>query len=238
MRAMDSDFQLKIPLWGEGYVALQRTQYQHPIARVVRKLFRRLPYDRYLLRYVERLRNRPLSALYTADIRSEYTSIQPALPSHAANILDIGCGMAGIDVFLFEHYDRLTRLYLMDKTRLDRIYYGFEAEASFYNDKQLTKKFLMLNGVPESAFHFVEAVPGNIERLGMQFDLVISLIAWGFHFPLTTYLDEVLKSLRKGGRIIIDLRIESDGEATLRSRNLPYECILEHEKYRRVCIAP
>jgi SAM-dependent methyltransferase len=73
---------------------------------------------------------------------------------------------------------------------------------------------------------------------GQKFDLVVSLIAWGFHFPLTVYLDEVLHNLRPGGRIIVDVRTGGEGETALDARKLRYEILHEHEKYRRICILP
>jgi SAM-dependent methyltransferase len=126
----------------------------------------------------------------------------------------------------------------MDRSRLDHIYYGFESKAAFYNDTTLTRQFLRLNGVPDDKQHYIEAAPSNLDRCGLQVDLVISLIAWGFHFPLSVYLDEVLRALRPGGRIIVDLRSGSDGEELLTSRGLAHKVLLAHPKFRRVCILP
>jgi SAM-dependent methyltransferase len=190
------------------------------------------------LRYVERLRNRQISDLYTGDMRSEYESIRAALPARVADILDIGCGIAGIDVYLFEHYGRAPTLHLMDKTQIDPIFYGYESKAAFYNDMSLTRRFLTLNGVPEGKFRFIEALAGNLDKAGEKYDLVLSLIAWGFHFPLEVYLDEVLGNLRPGGRIVVDVRNGGGGEESLRARKLRYDVLQEHEKYRRLCILP
>lgn len=46
--------------------------------------------------------------------------------------------------------------------------------------------------------------------LGLPLDLVISLVSWGFHFPVSTYLDQVHDLLREGGRLILDLRKRKD----------------------------
>jgi SAM-dependent methyltransferase len=233
-----SDLPLTVPPWSEGYIALQRTQYQHPIGRVIRKFFPWLGYDRRVLGYVERLRNREIATLYSEDIRREYELIKSSLPERAERILDIGCGIAGIDVYLFRHYGGMPRLYLMDQARLDQIYYGYENRAAFYNDIGLARLFLNQNGVPNSNIHFVEAEVGNIDRMGTDFDLVVSLIAWGFHFPLSTYLEEVLRSLRANARIVVDLRRGSEGVDLLAKRKLRYTVIYEHPKYQRICIVP
>jgi SAM-dependent methyltransferase len=182
------------------------------------------------------LRNHQIARLYTNDILGEYESIKTSLPPQAERILDIGCGMAGIDVRLFEHYDRRPYLYLMDKARLDLIYYGYKAKAAFYNDIQTARRLLNQNGVPDTHIRFVEAEATGIDQANTDFDLVISTIAWGFHFPLSTYLDEVLRSLRPGGRIIVDIRKGGDGLRLLGERNLGVSVIVEHAKYQRVCI--
>ena len=51
-----------------------------------------------------------------------------------------------------------------------------------------------------------------------QFDLIISLISWGFHYSIDTYLDETAASLAKGGVMLLDIRKDSDSIDILKTR--------------------
>lgn len=228
---------LKIPRAAAEYISLQRTQYQNGFSRFMRKAGFRYFYDTYLLRYVEFFRARRIAALYSEDIARDYAQIREYLPARAANILDIGCGMAGIDVHLFRHYGARPKLFLLDKTKKDFIFYGYKERGAFYNDFRLTGKFLEMNGVPAESIVFVDAEAGNVRAQNVKFDLVISLISWGFHYPLEIYFEEVLEALAPGGAIIVDVRKGTENTALLdQHTGIRYKTIAEYEKYLRVCI--
>jgi len=65
-------------------------------------------------------------------------------------------------------------------------------------------------------------------------DLVVSLISWGFHYPVPVYLDQVRALLRPGGRVILDVRKETDGRAQLEARFPGVTTISETRKKERV----
>ncbi|MEJ0013497.1 MAG: class I SAM-dependent methyltransferase [Bauldia sp.] len=221
------------------YIALQRTHLQPKAARLARRLFGKRLFDRSLLPYF--LSADQILASYSDEIRAEYQELATWLPPKAANILDIGCGLAGIDVFLFAHYSvNSPHIYLMDKTRTDEaIHYGHEKVASFYNDLALAQQLLTRNGVPAANIHPVEAEQGAIARLPARFDLILSLLSWGFHYDLVTYLDEALRALAPGGAIIIDVRKDSPSFTELSDRfGTRYDIIADFSKHRRIRIAP
>ena len=70
--------------------------------------------------------------------------------------------------------------------------------------------------------------------MGERFDLVLSLLSWGLHYPISTYLGEVHVALSKRGVSIVDVRLKSDGESELRRAFREVELIAEGNKYRRV----
>ena len=41
-----------------------------------------------------------------------------------------------------------------------------------------------------------------------ELDLILSTWCWCWHVPIVTYLDSVLKSLARGGRLCVDVRYE------------------------------
>lgn len=124
---------------------------------------------------------------------------------------------------------------MLDKTKLDRhVYHDFETQASFYNSLVLTRSFLEKNGVaPERIFTLdvsdkVHAFEKN------SVDVVLSLISWGFHYPIETYLEDAYIALRSGGVLILDIRASTGGERALRERFGNVESVLVREKYSRM----
>lgn len=148
---------------------------------------------------------------YGEVIAAEYAELAPYLPEAVAAVLDIGCGVAGIDVHLARRYPD-ARLYLLDRTeRAERIPYGY-GDGSFYNSLEAARELLWANGVDPERVETIEAPGVELPRV----DLVVSLLAWGFHLPVGAYLDRL--KLSPGGRVVLDLRLGTGGRAALAER--------------------
>jgi SAM-dependent methyltransferase len=222
------------------FILLQRTAYlshpRHPVYRLLKGL-RMAPSFDAMVRFESRHRAAAIQQAFDADMRSEYETIRDFLPQRPSAILDIGCGIAGIDVFLHRHYGRPTDIdfHLLDKSHVEEsVFYHFRDRAAFYNSLDHAKRFLVDNGVSAERIlaHEVQD-DGRIPGDG-AFDLVISLISWGFHYPVGVYIEQVAERLRPGGRLILDVRKNTDGMETL-ARHLPnISVILDTPKYARV----
>lgn len=145
-------------------------------------------------------------------------------------ILDIGCGIAGWECFL-EHDEKI---YLIDKTKVDKIYYGFKEKASFYNSMEIAKKNLIANGIKEENIDLQEATETNDILFNEEFDLIVSFISCGFHYPVETYLDKIYEKLKIGGVLIIDVRKNTSGDSLIKKKFGNLEAIKEENKYLRV----
>jgi SAM-dependent methyltransferase len=219
------------------YILLQRTALQLPVNRYFRLLRLGRFYDKYILRWFEILRKEEIARLYTKDIHQEYDSIKQFLPERAGKILDIGCGIAGIDLLLYRHYHACqSELSLLDKDLLsEKIYYGYKSSGAFYNSLSIAQTFLTANAVPSSKILIYDPDADGFPRRE-RFDLIISLISWGFHYPVETYLEEVHGSLADDGVLILDLRKGTDGRRSLAARFASVETIVDAEKYERVLV--
>jgi hypothetical protein len=116
---------------------------------------------------------------YLETLEEDFRIIEPHLPEKVESILDIGCGMAGIDVFLKRKFPNAT-LALLDSDG-DETTYGWHAVCNPYSSRKSAEALLAANGVKADRWHDV----GTQEEL--KADLVISLISWGFHYPISTY---------------------------------------------------
>ena len=137
---------------------------------------------------------RPGVADYGASIAEDFEMLRPYLPGHTGAILDIGCGVAGIDALLYRHYGGC-RIHLIDGTGTGSGRYGFRERMEPYNSMAATREMLEANGVEPS--DIIEGAPDKAR-------LVLSLMSWGFHYPVSTYLKTVEDCL--DGVLVVDVR--------------------------------
>ncbi len=231
--------ELAIPRSAGLFILLQRTAYQSPL---LTRLLRRVP-GRASLAYARleaAVRRTRIEDRYRRGIQRDFRSMAPSLPSAAQAILDIGCGLAGIDILFSRHFavPSPPHLYLADFEDTDpRLRYDFGPSHAHYNSLSLARDFLLLNDVPPETIHLLH--PDEIARTDGSpgFDLVISTLAWGFHFPVETYADAVSKRLTDQGRLILDVRVGTSGVEALRKTFPRVQVIEENEVRQRVLAA-
>ncbi|WP_108682474.1 hypothetical protein [Methyloceanibacter sp. wino2] len=186
------------------------------------------------------LRSDRILSSYSKVMKTEFERIRPYLPEPLNVVLGIGPGIGGLEIYLSKYQrDRgleAPKVLLLDKTGIDPIQYGFHEVAAVYNSLDLTRQSLCLNGHPPDRIDVFDAAEAEKlrDRYEGQVDLVTSLIAWGFHFPLETYLALVVDLLRPGGRVIVDVRRGTDGKQTLIDTFSDVQVIYEDDKFERV----
>jgi SAM-dependent methyltransferase len=225
---------LTIPPEAAELILLQRTRLQSPRFNLLRKLGMSRTAS---CRLEARLRRNAIAHGFLTTLIEDMTEITPHLPAQAARILDIGCGVAGIDVLLHDHYAaQKPGIWLLDKSTISkRVFYGFNHEAAFYNSLSTARALLESNDVPAVAVHCTEVGegPSRIAEPAAA-DLVVSLLSWGFHYPVETYLTEVRRVLAPGGRVILDARKDNDGLARLRTVFKHVTTIADRPQHQRV----
>ena len=127
---------------------------------------------------------------YAFDTHSDWMQIAPFLPDKCRSIIDIGCGLAGIDVYLKRKYPD-AHLTLVDSDGTTPVF-GYGVARNAYGDRALADELLAEHGVVADRW-----LPADTDER-LDADLVISILAWGFHFPLHTY--------QVSGYCIADLR--------------------------------
>jgi hypothetical protein len=130
---------------------------------------------------------------YATDAEADFATMLPHFPERVDSIIDIGCGLAGLDVYLRRHFPK-ARIMLLDSTE-GLPYYYFEHNQRYakpYGDRAAAEALLLANGV-----HDIEWLNDGDS---LEADLIVSTLAWGFHFPLSTYSPKgfCIADLRKG----------------------------------------
>jgi SAM-dependent methyltransferase len=185
-----------------------------------------------------RLRKKAIKERFNELIFHEYEQIAPYLAQRVDEVLDIGCGLGAIDVLLERHYHgRVQGYYLVDKTQTeDRVCYGFQDRNEFYNSLVATKQLLMANRLDQSKLHLIEATGSGDLPIEGKVDLCVSLVSWGFHYPVRTYLASVKRLLRKGGTLILDVRKGTGEESQLEQSFQDMEAVFDGKKRKRFAI--
>lgn len=153
---------------------------------------------------------------YSAELERTFEHIKSAVKTPPRRVLDIGCGMAGIDVFIAREWPEC-EIHLLDKDGVSEVinagYHANSDEFSHYHDFGAALWLLASNGVENE-------IVAHSQLPDIEFDLVISLLSWGFHYPLTTYAP------RGTGQVIVDAR---------KGQPMPrHEVLYESTKYKRI----
>lgn len=138
-----------------------------------------------------------LDDMYTKDMRNLFDNIDPWLPSEVDSVLDVGCGLGGIDVHLANKYPGAV-LWLLDKNGDSGSKIGWHSSAGVfgsYNSLDETVSYLRQKGVKNDIRPITDLPEG------LQVGLGVSFLSWGFHYPLETYsfeADTLIVDVRRG----------------------------------------
>ena len=245
--------EILVPDQSLKYIVLQRLEAQSIgrnihysfLGKILYYFYERIPllksfYGYYSTVIETKIQKKKIVSRYSEIMNSEFETIRPYITEPTNIVLGIGPGIAGLEICLSNHsrntLGNTPHLILLDKTGIDPIYYGYHEKAAAYNSLDISCKALVLNGHPQDKIEPVDASEAQrlLKDYKGQIDLVTSLIAWGFHFPLSTYLDLVFELLRPGGKLIVDVRKTTDGRAELHKRFGNVNCIHDDEKFERL----
>ncbi len=229
--------ELTLPETAIPYALYQRTHYvlPHPLYYFFTVLGYASPLYKWSVMQKAKHFSKEIEQAFWKDMEQEYQMLSSSLPENVSSILDIGAGLGGVDVFLSRHFGHRVEMHLLDKTAVDdSIHYHLHPVGSFYNSLSLAKDILVQNAVPESHVHLHEANDQFTIAISTPVDIVVSLISWGFHYPVSIYLQEVNRILSPHGTLIIDVRKGSDGRDQL--ENVFHSCapILTTQKFERL----
>lgn len=127
---------------------------------------------------------------YAQSLADDFAMIEPHLPDAVDSILDIGCGLAGIDVYLKRKYPAAHLMLLDSDGAISNV--GLTDAGGAGGSRECAESLLAANGIKPDQWLDI----GTDEPLTAG--LVISLLSWGFHYPLTAY--------RVSGLCIADIR--------------------------------
>lgn len=240
---------IDVPNEALRFLLIQRAEYRSPIYslfsnRLMKRLiggkFRRQLYQRFGLP-LERWFKSDAEKKYSEDMARIFESFRQYLPETVNHVLDIGSGVGGINILTYQAFESRPEIWLLDKSGMSDVwnkgYHENTSTFSYYNSFEYAVALLSLNGVPSSKVHCCDFDIDGFPY-GKKFDLIYSFLSWGFHYPISVYLEDVSKSLSSRGILVVDIRKGTDGKAALVEHfGMPATVVLDGNKFERVVIA-
>lgn len=194
---------IKLNKKSKKLILLQRNELLSKKQKILRKRFGRFLFTNFFVHFFQ---NQKLDESVQNLFEKEYETIKNFLPSNASNILDIGCGLAILDIFLAQRYKK-SNFFLIDKNKVDlKIKYGFSKNYESYNNLNETKKILLSNNILGEQI-FLKNAEEKID-INKKMDLVLSIKSMAFHYPLENYLDLLKRVCTKNTEFIFDISTE------------------------------
>ena len=180
---------------------LQRNELLTKRQNWLRKNFGRLIFTNFFVNYFQ-IKN--IEKITDELFNKEFETFKNYLPKSAGNIMDIGCGLGIIDIYLNEFFEKKPVFFLLDKNRVDRkIKYGFSSNYESYNDLKETKNILLNNNIDSSCINLFDVEKQFL--ITKKMDLVISLKSMGYHYPINTYIELFRNCCTKNTVFIYDI---------------------------------
>ena len=182
-------------------ILLQRNELLSNKQKYLRKRFGRYIFSNFLIHYFQK---KNLGILTEELFKEEFETFEKYLPSNVENIMDIGCGLGVLGIFINKKYQNNPNFYLLDKNTVDtKIKYGFSKDYESYNDLNETRNILLKNGLSKEQI-YIKNVDQEI-TINNKINLVISLKSMGFHYPIENYINLIKKTCSTETTFIFDV---------------------------------
>ena len=196
---------VKINKRHQKLLLLQRIDLISEKQRIIRKKFGRFLFTNFFVNFF--ISQKEIENKINDEFLKEFNSIKNYLPKNSKNILDIGCGLGAINIYLNDYYSKKTYFTLIDKNYVDKkVAYGFKNNSESYNKLEITKDFLILNGFKTEQLQLINADEKVV--LKNKYELIISLFSMGYHYSIENYIDIIKKISIKNTKFIFDLSME------------------------------
>ena len=146
--------------------------------------------------YVQGSTNQAVFDNYMVDVEQDYADIKDFL-STTRDLVDLGAGMGGIDFLIRTKHPNI-KVNLLDGEEVEPgEHYGYKHDLKFYSNNSVARQFFTANKIDANFY----AANDDLE---IVCDTLISLNSWGFHYPISRYINFVAKNQPK--IIILDIR--------------------------------
>ena len=192
---------IKLNSKSKKLLLLQRNELLTKTQNLIRKKFGRFLFTNFFINYFQ---NQDLEKITEELFLKELNTFKNFLPNSVNTIMDIGCGLGIINIYLNKFFEKKPIFFLLDKNRIDRkIKYGFSINYESYNDLNETKNILLGNEIDSDCIYLFDVEKQF--QINKKIDLVISLKSMGYHYPINSYIELFRNCCTKNTVFIYDI---------------------------------
>ena len=225
---------IKLNSKSKKLLLLQRNELLTQKQILIRKRFGRFLFTNFFINYFQ---NKKIEEVTEELFLNELETFKAFLPDSAENVMDIGCGLGIINIYLNKFFNKKSNFFLLDKSRIDKkINYGFSSNYESYNDLNETKNILLENEVDSGSIYLFDVEKKF--QINKKMNLVISLKSMGYHYPINTYIELFRNCCTKDTVFIYDIGDNQYDENYLKTIFDNVKIIYEEKTnnvLRRVC---
>jgi SAM-dependent methyltransferase len=154
---------------------------------------------------------------YSEETKRQFDLIWPVIKDRPIRrVLDLGCGLGRAAIYL-NHLlsDKKVKWILADYNEIVTPQYGWMRDSRGYNSLELTKEFCLINRLRN--FKTINLATRRLWRL-RNIDLVISLYAVGYHWPIEPYLPVLRRITSDNAMLIFQVGMKASTPAQRKQR--------------------
>ena len=191
-----------LPKKAARLIVLQRIEIAGPSLRKLRKIFGRYIFSNFLTKFF--LNTNQVGKKYHDRMREEFNSLGNTLTNEDKNYLSIGCGMGGLEVIINQNLSNRYFCFIEKNYISKKIRYGWTGmmQSEAYNDLEILKKFLNMNGVNDNQIKIIDFDKDKLPLI--KFDVVTSLFSLDYHYDFHLYEEYLRKVCKPETKIIFD----------------------------------
>ena len=138
------------------------------------------------------------------EVSNDVNALIQFLPGQSyKRIVSIGPGNGLVELLLYRRIP-FSSLLLIDIESSDVHKHGFAQHGSGYASLEGTRQFLIDNGVPAEVIQTCN--PKQQALPAFEFDLLLSLLSMGFHYPCDDYATFIRRYIAPRGKVVLDKR--------------------------------
>lgn len=168
----------------------------------IRKLFGRYLFSSFITKYF--LNSNSVRHKYYDVMSKEFSTLEPFISPDDKNFLSIGGGIGGLELIINQKFQN-KNFYFIERNYISKkVKYGWGGitNEEAYNDLNLQKIFLMMNGMHENQINIYDYDKDNLPKV--KFDVIISLLSLDYHYAFDLYNEYLRKVSKPETKIIFD----------------------------------
>jgi len=183
-------------------IVLQRIELLNNFLIKIRKLFGRYIFSNFITKYF--LNSKLIGENYHNIMLKEFSTIEKFIDINDKNLLSIGGGMGGLELIINQRF-KDNNYYFIERNYVSKkVKYGWGGMVNdeAYNDLNLQKTFLKMNGMNENQINIFDFDKDNLPQI--KFDIIISLLSLDYHYDFNLYFEYLKKVSKPNTKIIFD----------------------------------